>query len=298
MDRRPIIYRAIAFTSLPLIIPAILFLRAQIIEGERTVTEERQTIARAAAATTQTFVESNVSTLASVVLTDAFTAPDQFPDLQALMGRLRESNPDWVGLGLQDADGWTSLASLADGSARVFIGDRPYFQEAIASGRPVVSPAILGRATGRVTVPVAVPVDFRDGTRGVLVAPLAVDRLGEVLDHLPGAESIRITVVDSAGQDVLGRWSTEGTRLLSVGGMPGVSEVMGGASGNLVTRRGDEDALVAYAPIPKWSWGVLVEQPTALAFAGVNRAKWGGIGILALTLITVAVLASYSVSGC
>ena len=149
MSQRARLLVIVALAVLPLVAFSALEIRQELRESERRIAEERVQLARALALAVETFIDGHLSTVRGVVLHPAVMAARPSHELDMLVKRMVAQNPQWAGLGIYCVDG-RSLAGTR-GAGAVFIGDRPFFREALASGQPVVGDAVIGRINGEVT---------------------------------------------------------------------------------------------------------------------------------------------------
>jgi len=293
LGQRPRVLALFALASLPLLLLAVVYLWRGVADAEAGVTEERIALARAAALAASSFVDGSLSTLEALVRTRDVTNPTSPDDLQALLEQVRQQDPNWDTLGLNDQDGWNVvLAGVPVLPRTVNVASLEFFQRVQATGRPVVSSAFLGRIRRIPLVAVAVPVELAGGGRGVLAGSLSLDKLREELRTLIQDPSIQIVVLDEVGQvfvhpdpDVVGA-------LTSLRGRADADAVLAGEVGSQRIRglHGVE-TLVAYAPVPSRSWGVLVQQPTTGAFGLVRRQLAEASGLFALAAVLAGALA-------
>lgn len=96
-------------------------------------------------------------------------------------------------------DGRTAVDSAAPGPPGGFVGDRPYFQRAMA-GEANISPVVIGRTSGRPIVIFAAPVFDSEGVvQGVAFAPVRLDTLDRLISEMSAARGIFTSLLDSAG---------------------------------------------------------------------------------------------------
>jgi hypothetical protein len=167
--------------------------------AERRVAEERIALARAGALVAGNFIESNLSTVRSVSRMRAITEPGSVEDLQEALHAILAENPQWEGWGIADPTG-LNIASTGAAPGTLSVGDRPYFQEALRTGQPTVSPAVFNRRTNQPTVAVAVPLDLPGQGRGAIILALSTAELAAELQMLRDDASIRIGLVDAEGR--------------------------------------------------------------------------------------------------
>ena len=159
---------------------------------------------------------------------------------------------------------------------------REFFQEAVRTRHSYVSGVYASRATGQRVVTIAVPVsDGAGGLAGVLCAALSLDRMGEVLLELGQDRPSRMFVVDRQGILVGDSRGLRAAGPVSLADRSIVQAVLAGRAGTMEFRdpESDQSLLGAYVPIAKLGWGIVVETPTAIAYATVTRLAWGLAGI-------------------
>jgi signal transduction histidine kinase len=284
---------AIAIGVLPLILLAAANLARQVEEGERRVREDRIALARAAALTVSGFLDTSFATLETLAVTPTVADPTVRPQLSDLLGRARPPDSPLELIGLFRADGWNvALAGSDQPPFTLNVLDREYVQRARSRDARVVSPATIPRTTGVLTVDEVIPVDFTTGDRGVVLGSLALTKLGQQLQALPGIDSgVKIVIVDSDGQVVLHPDQRVVQSITSLRARPEVDAALRGETDSVRGPSSDDpDALTAYAPVPDYSWGVLVEQPADNAFALVRRDLALAVGVLVLIVALVGVI--------
>lgn len=101
------------------------------------------------------------------------------------LNELRQQLPAYANLGIASADGFLLCNGLA-GASPVYIGDRSYFRDAVASGRFVAGEYIVGRLSGQPSVAFALPLLDSKGSV-VFVAYAALD-LGRMAASLAAVQ--------------------------------------------------------------------------------------------------------------
>ena len=283
-NQRRQVLRIVAVASVPLIVLVVIGIVQGKALAEARVAEERVALAQAGALTATAFVEGNLATARSLSRVRALMVPTRVPGLQETYESILAENPDWEGWGLATPDGWNVVSTGAP-PRTLNVGDRPYFQEALRTGRSVVSPAVLNRRTGNPTVVLAVPVDFEDG-RGAIIVSLSTARLASELRAMREDASVRITLVDAEGTLFASPDAGLMADLPSLRGSRAIDAALRGDVGSLVTsEESSTEAIVAYAPVTGLGWGIVVAQPSAVAFDVIRRQTALGIVILGLAVI-------------
>ncbi len=163
------------------------------------------------------------------------------------------------------------------------VADRGHIQRAISDGEVGISPAQIGRIRGVPTVALSLPVEFQDGTRGALTGTLSFDRLKDELQRLLAESTIRVIIVDAEGQVFVHPDAAVAQALASARGWPDVDAAINGQVGSRrITEVGGGEVLSAYAPVASSGWGLVLQQPTRLAFQVVNRQLAVALGLLGL----------------
>ena len=271
LGQRRRVLGTIALAALPLLLLAALSLWQSVADLEASIVEQRVDLARAAALAADAFVSGNLSTLQSLALTRDLRDPTVHSEVGRLLDQLRDRDPNWDVLGLSDRDGW-NIAITGLPPRTVNIAPFTFFQQVMSTGRPVISPAFVGRVRGIPLIALAVPVEFADGGRGILSGSLSLERLGEQLRAPVEEQGIRVVVLDSEGKAFIHPDPEMSRALVSLRDRADVAAALAGETGSdRVVGAGGQELLVAHAPVPSTGWVVLVQQPTTAAFDVVRR---------------------------
>lgn len=292
MSQRARVLWVIALTVLPLVALVAARVWQDYREDRARIAAERAGLAATAAFAVQVFIDNHLATARSIALHPALARGRATPELATFLERVAAENPDWAGIGVVGPEG-VSLIGTRD-EKPIYIGDRPYFKEAIESGRPAVSSALIGRRTGLPTIVLAVPFALERGGRGVLVAPLPTGRFAQQLVRKIGSPTLEVAVIDAAGKAFINsdgkRDARRAEALALLSGEPGAAAALRGDTGSIVARTGGAERLVAYAPVSGYGWAVLLSEPSEIAFAPARGEMLEHLALLAAILALVAVL--------
>ena len=147
-----------------------------------------------------------------------------------------------------------------------------------AADKPLVTPARI--VDGKPTVLVTVP--------GGRVMPVPTERFAQGLMSKISSPLIDLTVIDSERQAFI-RGDTALRDLAKLEG-PLVDAVLAGKAGAGVAPFNGRSALVAYAPVGNYGWGVLLTEPTVSAFAAARRQVLERSAVLAVILAVIGAL--------
>jgi signal transduction histidine kinase len=182
---------------------------------------------------------------------------------------------------------------------------RDWYRGVSRRWRPYVSPVYTRAAAPRLNVfVVAAPVkSAAGGVVGILVLQIRNDRLLEWVERIGIGPEGFIYVVDSKGQVAFHSRHRERAGIVDLSGTTVVEELRRGGRG--VETGFDpeerEDSIVAYARVPGYDWGVVVQQPSrsSLGFMvrdALLRQLLAGYGLI-LLLGTAAIFLAARIAG-
>lgn len=237
--------------------------------------------------------QSEMRYLASV---DA-TVNQEWPEVQGLLATLANQAPFWDTLFWVNSQGQGMVGvSYENGRARVMpeaeanafqVGDRAWFQQAIA-GNESFSQPVVSRSSGNRVSTVAIPIRRGGEVIGVMRGAVMIDTLVERLNELPRGEGTEIYLLSSA----------DGSAVTRAASIPSLGEPLGTAAAEQVQQERDfvgrypnaaNNAVVgSLAYIPLLGWGLVVEQLESVALAEVTSMFWLLL-LIAGVVIAVAV---------
>ncbi len=256
-------------------------LRAAVADQGRTQAREKATAVDDFLRLTERFL----ATLAAAPSVQALDASGAAGLFQAARGQ----NPNYENVFLVTTDGM-QRASTAPEIDDVQVTERPYFRQALVSGRMAISEVLTWPGTGRSAVVLAYPVASPDGNPiGVVAVALNIARLSSVIGvtSLPDGSVVLLAQADGAviaaddraefwvGQSLAGQQAFESGRLRIDGPAPetmadGVQRVTGAH------------------PLARAPWLMLVGVPQA----EVNAAQQRAVARLGQQLALVALVTS------
>lgn len=168
---------------------------------------------------------------------------------------------------------------------------RGYFQRALTTRNPLLSTGRISPTTEQPVATAVMPLWSDDGRfLGVVATNIKLQFLSHTLasiasEHRPD-EGFQVAIIDSAGQ-VIAHPNPPALLAESSRKPAQVTQaVLNGQSGNLIMPDSSgKQMLFSYVPIPSAGWGVIVDRPTAAAFATVSAAHQGVLFIIAVFLV-------------
>ena len=123
-------------------------------------------------------------------------------DRQALLNALNDSKQR-----LSNLESITYIAPDGTGirpdGSTVQLGERQYFRQTVAAGKPVVSEVLTSRTTGKVAINVAVPVRFNGSLTGVLTGTISLEQLSGLVKQVQFQTSGYGVIADQSGMTIL-----------------------------------------------------------------------------------------------
>ena len=166
--------------------------------------------------------------------------------------------------------------------------ERTYFAQATAlaaehflqaQGKGTVSPARM--VDGKPTVLITLAAENRQVT-------VPVERFAQGLMQKISSPLLDLTVVDAERQAFI-RGDQEVKELAKLEG-PAIDAVLEGRTGTAIAPFGGRSALIAYAPVGNYGWGVLLTEPTVSAFASARRQVLERSAVVAVILAVIGAL--------
>ena len=283
MSQRAKVLWVIALAILPLVALSGFTIWQQYLRDTFVVSTERTYFTQATAYAAEAFLDGQVTAVRTLAKHPALAKPRPGAEFDEMLRQFATENRDWHGIGVVGGDGKTIGSSLP--GPQLDLGDRPYLKQAFATGKAVVSPAVIERRSGKPTVVIAVPLEVG---QGAIVVPVPTERFVANLMSKIGSPLVDLTVIDSERQTLVYGDATpkELTRLEG----PQVEAVMAGKTGADVDSFRDKSTLIAYAPVANYGWGVMLTEPTVTAFAPARRQVLERGAVLAVILAVVGAL--------
>jgi PAS domain S-box-containing protein len=168
---------------------------------------------------------------------------------------------------------------------------RGYFKRALTTHNPLLSTGRISPTTEQPVATAVMPLWSSDGHfLGVVATNIKLQALSHTLasiadEHRP-EEGFQVAIIDSAGQVIA---NPNPPALLAASSRKPAEvtqDVLNGQSGNLIiSDSSGRETLYSYVPIPSAGWGVIVDRPTAAAFATVSATHQGVLFIIAVFLV-------------
>ncbi len=286
MSQRARVLWVIGLAILPLVALSGFTIWQQYLRDEFVVSTERTYFAQATAYAAEAFLDGHVAAARAVARHPLVLRGRASEELNNYLRQVATDEPDWQALVVVGPDGRT-IANPVQGPP-IDIAERGYFKRLQAEGKPVVSPALIGLRTGKPIVIIAVPLQT-DGGRGALVVPLPTDNFASSLMAKIGSPLVDLVVIDSEGRGFIHPDAAAAGKLEKLEGAE-VAALLAGKTGNAVVGFGGKNSLVAYAPVSKYGWGVMLTEPAVTALAPARRQVLERSAVLVVILAVVGAL--------
>ena len=173
--------------------------------------------------------------------------------------------------------------------------ERPWYQDAKAAGKTIITSAYKDAISGKMVVSVAVPYHGASGTfRGVVVTDVSIDSLTERVNELNFRGEGQGIIIEQNGL-IIG--STEGLTMHQADENPilkaRLPEMREKKNGYFATEKDGEEQIIAYATVPSTGWIVAIAVPERVAFAQLASLKtvYTILSILGILLVAGIILA-------
>jgi signal transduction histidine kinase len=291
---------------LTVLLPVMVLLTVDLFTGLRRTQEtilEAQTLTAQAVAAQITESFEDAIDLGWVAANDPVIQSMDSSRLDPHLQRLKQHNPHFDAIGVYDANGvnrgWGDPREVPE--PRLRIGDRPYFQQVMATNAPVISEVIELRRPIRTAILASVPIRNAEGRPiGVVNVVLQADLLGKRYQgaRLQSGQAIFLT-------DPTGRLAfhtrypdltySQSDAYITFAPLHLALEGTSVKLDEFISPLSHEPSLGALVPTPKYGWVVGVSVPREVALAPFYqwlRAKLAVfIGTLLLCTLMSAVLA-------
>jgi two-component sensor histidine kinase len=215
------------------------------------------------------------------------------PECSAFIARVAHNMPEFSGISVVNSDGVIICRKDTTGIG-VSVRDRPYFQEAMATGKFVLGVFTKGRITGTPVLPMAVAIRNDAGTiRGAVVGALDLGWLGQRLQDREFSARSALTIADRDGVILAREPSPErfvGTRIpeayqsLVHADKPGTLEI---------TSQDGTRRIIGYSPASVSPVGLYISSgiSTDDAYQAINQTTIINLSIAALGLAAAYLVA-------
>lgn len=220
--------------------------------------------------------EDILRTLVEFQIHEKGQVEDILPDFKAHF-------PEYENFFLTDASG--RISTSVPHTTDIFIDDRPYFRQAMETGRLAVSDGIISRIDGELIVVIALPIVVRPGKpSGIVGATVHLDHLPWLFSEVQAGRQGFVTILDSQGYPLLHRNPDYVRKRPNFSGIPAVAQALSGepAAGESEDPLDGDLALVSFAPTRRAGWVVGLEEPVPQAYDLIKEVLWRALVTLAI----------------
>jgi signal transduction histidine kinase len=206
------------------------------------------------------------------------------------------------GAGLYDPSGIQMVHSNPDTTTiGQSFADRVWFQKAVATKKPYLDQPILSRVNNMQIVAYAVPILDKTGqVQGVLTCGISLNKLSDIIEHLPYNSDYRITILDLNTGTVVADTDNKYISTALTGYDDVIIKLSAGEQGSITTQTGNgETAYVGFSSHSDIPWGVLVTNSgkTALAQTGIMiQNTLIALGIILILIIIAGILLVFGIT--
>ncbi|MCC5465621.1 methyl-accepting chemotaxis protein [Pelosinus baikalensis] len=211
--------------------------------------------------------------------------------LRDMIINFQQKNPQFELIYVMDASGMQVARTAGTLANRA---DRPYFKEAM-KGSTFFTDIYISSFTNAPSITISVPIKNSAGTiLGVFAADIGLQSLWAIADNVKVGKNGYVEIVDHNGVVIAYPDHEKVLKKESFAAIEYVKKVIEGQTGSIeaISSRGDK-TISAFTSVPKYQWGVIVNEPLKDVYDGAITASYIIIGILLISLALAAVTAFY-----
>lgn len=167
--------------------------------------------------------------------------------------------------------------------------ERDWYQGVSSNWRPYLSNVYTRAAEPQLNVvAMAVPIEARSGAiSGILVLQVTLGTFTDWMQGIDVGEGGQVYLADRNGTAAKNGLTKVHGELNDLSAVPAVQQALRGANGVevLFDPAVGEDRLAAYSPVGRYGWGVVIQQPTSVAFGPRDRLLRSVVIAYAWTLV-------------
>lgn len=174
--------------------------------------------------------------------------------------------------------------------------NRSYVREVLDTSKPYVSQVQRCDLTGKPTVYLGVPiVDSNGAVLGTLVGTVDLVNFRGLIAETQVKSSQFVYLVNKSGHVMVHSNNTYMDNMTDFTVLPAVSSVIQGKDGVIEQDFPFENdrRLVAYTPVEKYGWGVVVATPVGVAYQPVDKSSWVFLVFIVLLLALSVLIAIF-----
>lgn len=208
---------------------------------------------------------------------------------------VQQKNPQFELIFVMDSSGMQIARTSGNLANR---GDKTYFKEAI-KGNTFFTDAYISSFTNAPCVTISTPIkDSNGATIGVMAADISLQALKGIAENAKIGKNGYVEIVDNVGTVIAHPDNDKVLKKESLAQLEYVQKLISGQSGwvEASSTRGDK-TITAFAPIAKYKWGIIVNQPVEEIFDVAVSAAWIMIAILLISILLATITAYYIARG-
>ena len=208
---------------------------------------------------------------------------------------VQQKNPQFELIFVMDSNGMQIARTSGNLANR---GDKAYYKEAI-KGNTFFTDSYISSFTNAPCITVSTPIKNSNGAIvGVMAADISLQALKGIAEKAKIGENGYVEIVDNVGTVIAHPNNDKVLNKENFAQLAYVQKVINGQAGWIETlsTRGDK-TITAFAPITKYKWGIIVNQPEKEIFDVAVSAIYIITAILIISILLATVTAFYIARG-
>lgn len=203
----------------------------------------------------------------------------------------QQKNPQFELIYVMDASGMQVARTAGTLANRA---DRPYFKEAM-KGNTFFTDLYISSFTNAPSITISVPIKDSTGKAiGVFAADIGLQSLWAIADNVKVGKNGYVEIVDHNGVVIAYPDHEKVLKKENFSTFDYVKKVIEGQTGTMetVSSRGDK-TISTFTPVPKYQWGISVNEPLKDIYDGAITASYIMIAVLLISLVVATMTAFY-----
>jgi methyl-accepting chemotaxis protein len=287
----------LALSLIPLIIVGVFaFIQSQNALREKT-TEHLQMLANNNTATIKDWLESRKKD----IIVMSYNARIQSLEPESAKAAIDQFSSGWGRYETMAVTDLSGKSIATNDNSQMDLRDRQYVKDALA-GNVVISEPVVSKATGNLVLAVAAPVKRDGSTVGVVLATVPTTYIANLMSSAQLGDTGEAYLVNNEGffitpsrftEDLIreGRVKTRSELELQIDTYASQQGLAGNTGLSEYKDYRGVDVIGAYSYLPEQKWAIIAEQNSSEAFAAVNQLRNVILGLIAISLIVIIILA-------
>ncbi len=249
------------------------------------------TISKMLAAEVDEWIDKNVRVLKTLADLPEMQAMDRYTQ-EELLKIVKEKYPWMYLIFTTDLEGF-NIARSDDKGLKDY-SNRQYVKEVAKDEKPLAWQTLIGKTSKKPELVLAVPIKSGDKKIGVLAAAMTREAITQVVTDYRQGETGSVFIVDELGKVVAHQDHAFVAEQRDLANNPLVLAASSKDSGLVEFKGEGERDLIGFSNVTKLGWVLAIQQGKSEAFAALKKAEKFAYIFLAITVVTIILIAFFA----